>query len=728
MSVYAILFLARGRFNKSERADRRCPLVLCAIAVVLSVSLRIATAQSSPTLSGLTRSGSAQFTGSMLRLTDGGYFEQGSAFTSLDVRTFQTQFNFQLSAAQADGFAFVIQNQGANALGGEGGNLGYVGIQRSVAVAFDLYNNHGEGSNSTYLLTAGSPISKVTNLTSSGIELHSGHLFHATISYTGTLLIVTVKDLMSGAQSQQVYEVDLYAQLGNTTAFVGFTGGTGGLTATQDISAWTFGPRSQIAATGSNPIDYPNGFPSDTEGLTLSGASFVKGALQLTDGNLFESRTAWYNSPVDVRAFNTDFTFQLQNAMADGFTFTIQNDPSGPTAIGTGGGQLGYGGIKSSVAIKFDVFNNAGEGQSSTGFYGNGAEPTVPALDMTPLYLNSGDVIQAHVAYDGSILTLNLYDLANGIRFQASKQIDIPAVVGASFAYVGFTGGTGGYSATQNILNWTYGYDPASSNAPDMTVTSNTGDQYSAGGLYNEVVLLAQDSGALPTFGAITITDTLPAGLTATAMSGPGWDCDVATVTCTTSAVVTANEVLPAVRLFFDVNPAYAGTVQNLVTVSGGGEVNIANDTFAGIAYLVQAPLASLTFSPASIPVGATTVETLVLTNPSGNTVPLRKDFDITFPSGFIVVPGEGSGNDDSAGCYVRQAGDLLSGYAFIGAVIPVNGKCSYSFFFTGTDVGSYTSVAEGFLAPVFATASITVTPAPASAVRRVSKSALRRQ
>jgi hypothetical protein len=34
--------------------------------------------------------------------------------------------------------------------------------------------------------------------------------------------------------------------------------------------------------------------------------------------------------------------------------------------------------------------------------------------------------------------------------------INIPATVGANTAYAGFTAGTGGYTATQEILNWTY--------------------------------------------------------------------------------------------------------------------------------------------------------------------------------------------------------------------------------------------------------------------------------
>jgi hypothetical protein len=34
--------------------------------------------------------------------------------------------------------------------------------------------------------------------------------------------------------------------------------------------------------------------------------------------------------------------------------------------------------------------------------------------------------------------------------------VNIPSIVGGNTAYVGFTGGTGGFGATQNVLTWTY--------------------------------------------------------------------------------------------------------------------------------------------------------------------------------------------------------------------------------------------------------------------------------
>ena len=47
------------------------------------------------------------------------------------------------------------------------------------------------------------------------------------------------------------------------------------------------------------------------------------------------------------------------------------------------------------MAVKFDLYDNAGEGADSTGFYTDGAAPMMPAMDLTPsgVDLHSGDTM-----------------------------------------------------------------------------------------------------------------------------------------------------------------------------------------------------------------------------------------------------------------------------------------------------------------------------------------------
>ena len=142
----------------------------------------------------------------------------------------------------------------------------------------------------------------------------------------------------------------------------------------------------------------------------LNGATYSGTALQLTNGNNNEASSAFSAAQLNIQSFTTDFAFQLVNPQADGFTFVIQN--AGPTALGAEGGWLGYLGIQNSVAIKFDLYNNLGEGPDSTGLYTDGAAPMVPAVNLTgtPINLHSGDPFAAHITYDGTDLTLTLTD------------------------------------------------------------------------------------------------------------------------------------------------------------------------------------------------------------------------------------------------------------------------------------------------------------------------------
>ncbi|HLZ07472.1 MAG TPA: chitobiase/beta-hexosaminidase C-terminal domain-containing protein, partial [Chloroflexota bacterium] len=270
---------------------------------------------------------------------------------------------------------------------------------------------------------------------------------------------VTISDATAGAT--------IYYTIDGTTPSTSSTIYSGPIAvgSTETLSAIAVATGSSTSAVGTagytitatTPvINFPTSFTST--GLNLVGAKIVSGALQLTDGGAGEGRAAWVTSKVNVQNFATDFNFQQTAATADGFTFAIQNAPAGVWAIGGNGATLGYGGIASSVGVKFDLYSNAGEGSDSTGIYTAGAMPTLPSVDMTGsgVNLHSGDVMHAHLSYDGATLTVTITDTVTSANFTTSAAVNIPTIVGANTAYVGFTGGTGGLTAVQNVLNWTY--------------------------------------------------------------------------------------------------------------------------------------------------------------------------------------------------------------------------------------------------------------------------------
>lgn len=433
---------------------------------ILAIDVVAATGGGGGTGGSYTFVGSASQIANGLQLTSAAPDLAGAVWTTspVNIQSFTTDFNVQITPAAtntADGLTFAIQNAGANAVGQDGGGLGYAGLAHSVAVKFDLYNNAGEGSDSTGIYVNGAyPSEPALDMTSSGVNLHSGDVMHAHITYDGTTLTLTLTDTVISKSFTAAQAINIPTTVGGNTAYVGFTGGTGGLTAVQQISGWTFTSGSSTPPPPPPPptgtvINYPSGFTS-TSGLDLTGVTLSGSALQLTYAATDLATSVWYGTPVNVQNFTTDFEFVETAASADGLTFALQN--TGPTATGQDGGGLGYAGIGASVAVKFDLYNNGGEGNDSTGVYVDGAYPSEPSVDMTSsgVNLHSGDVMHAHITYDGTTLTLTLTDTVTSASFTTSKAINIPTTVGADTAYAGFTAGTGGLTAVQKIVNWTY--------------------------------------------------------------------------------------------------------------------------------------------------------------------------------------------------------------------------------------------------------------------------------
>ena len=145
--------------------------------------------------------------------------------------------------------------------------------------------------------------------------------------------------------------------------------------------------------------------------------------------------------------------------------FVVQNAAAGPMALGPSGSALGYsygatqtGAILNSLGIKFDLYSNSGEGSNSTGLYLNGAQPTKPALDLTSsgVDLHCAHPMSVQITYDGTTLKMTITDTITGSSYTTSWAVNIPQIVGSSAGYVGFTASTGGATAVQQVLNWTF--------------------------------------------------------------------------------------------------------------------------------------------------------------------------------------------------------------------------------------------------------------------------------
>src|SRR6266404_245664 len=96
---------------------------------------------------------------------------------------------------------------------------------------------------------------------------------------------------------------------------------------------------------------------------------------------------------------------------------------------------------------------------------------------------------------------------------------------------------------------------------PDLTITKSHSGNFTQGQVGATYSITATNSGFAATSGTVTVTDTLPAGLTATAISGTGWTCVLGTLTCTRSDALAAGASYPAITLTVNVANNAAASV-----------------------------------------------------------------------------------------------------------------------------------------------------------------------
>jgi hypothetical protein len=266
-----------------------------------------------------------------------------------------------------------------------------------------------------------------------------------------------------------------------------------------DYAAVTVVPANPPTAGG---VDFGGGF--DGADLTRNGSAQINGdRLQLANGP-YQKGSAYTPVPLDVRGFTTSFQFRVGDGSpswwyGDGLTFVLQN--AGPATVGESGGGLGYTGVGQSVAVKFDLVDNAGEGTDSVGVYTNGAAPTAPANRLPDgrfdaIHLNNGQAFDVRMSYSGGSLLLDLRDSVTGQQFTKLYAVDIPAFVGGPTAYAGFTAGTGELFASIDVLRWTY--KPTTDgfgNAAPLILQGPGAASYYVRGTSTELSALGSDDG-----------------------------------------------------------------------------------------------------------------------------------------------------------------------------------------------------------------------------------------
>ena len=109
---------------------------------------------------------------------------------------------------------------------------------------------------------------------------------------------------------------------------------------------------------------------------------------------------------------------------------------------------------------------------------------------------------------------------------------------------------------------------------PAFTIQKTHASNFTQGQSGAQYSISVVNSATTSTSGQVTVTDTLPTGLTLTGMSDGGagvWACTVGTATCTTSQSLAPTLGYPPITVTVNVSATAPANVINTATVSGGG-------------------------------------------------------------------------------------------------------------------------------------------------------------
>lgn len=131
-------------------------------------------------------------------------------------------------------------------------------------------------------MNGASPTVPALDMTSRGVNLHSGDICEVHMTYNGftlSMLSMTITGTATKSTFSQSWQIDIPSRVGGTTAYVGFTGASGVATAIQDILSWTYAAPTAIT----------NGAGFTPTGLVFNRNASLQGtSAQLTDGGTGE--------------------------------------------------------------------------------------------------------------------------------------------------------------------------------------------------------------------------------------------------------------------------------------------------------------------------------------------------------------------------------------------------------------------------------------------------------
>jgi len=266
-------------------------------------------------------------------------------------------------------------------------------------------------------------------------------------------------------------------------------------------------------------------------------------------------------------------------------------------------GTLYYGGVSDSLkAFTFTGGLFSLTSQSAGTFTYPGTTPSISANGTSNgiVWVVENQATAVLHAFNASNVATELYNTnqAAGGRdqFGAGNKFIVPTIANGK-VYVGTTNGVGVFGLLAGNPS------PAISIAKTHAGSFTQGQQAAT---YS--VTVSNAVGAASTSGSVTVTDTLPGGLTLSSMIGTGWSCTGNA--CMRSDVLIAGASYPVITVAVNVGAGASSPQVNSVSVSGGGSTSASATDSTIIQAATVTPPATVSVTPNS---GASLQQTFAL-------------------------------------------------------------------------------------------------------------------
>jgi uncharacterized repeat protein (TIGR01451 family) len=171
--------------------------------------------------------------------------------------------------------------------------------------------------------------------------------------------------------------------------------------------------------------------------------------------------------------------------------------------------------------------------------------------------------------------TLNAAPASDGY-YNAGASIQLTAAPAAGHKFSAFSGDLTGSANPQSLVmssahSVTANFVPV----PKLTLGFKHNGTFTDGEMGATYTVIVSNQSSTASSGPVTVSETLPAGMTLVSMAGTGWTCPSGGATCSRSDSLSVGAIYPAITVTVDVAANAKSPLVNAVSASGGGAATV---------------------------------------------------------------------------------------------------------------------------------------------------------